>query len=60
MTGPQQPRYPKASDCPRAAEKHTPRPESYLAWFDWAQQKARTHRQRKCPTCGFWAVWVPK
>ncbi len=59
MTGPQQVRYPKAEDCPKA-RTHTPCPKGYLQWHDWAATKARTHRQRKCPTCGFYAVWVPK
>jgi hypothetical protein len=31
-----------------------------LRWHNWAAQMAKTHRQRKCPTCGFYSVWVPK
>jgi hypothetical protein len=60
MSGPQQPRYERVEDCPKTTERHTPCPRSYLAWHEWAQKQARSHRQRKCPTCGLWAVWVPK
>lgn len=47
-------------DCPRAAELHTPQPAGYLAWHAWAEIKARTHRQERCPECGLWAIWKPK
>lgn len=60
MTGPQVPRYAKADDCPKAVERHTFGPKGYLQWHEWAARMAKTHRQRKCPTCGFYAVWVPK
>lgn len=57
---PRTPTVPKVDDCPDAAAKHTPCPKSYLGWHDWAAHKAKTHRQIKCPTCGFYAVWVPR
>jgi hypothetical protein len=44
-------------ECPA---NHTPRPEGFLAWHHWAEEKAKTHKQVKCPTCGLWAIWVPK
>jgi len=48
MTGPQQPRYAKAEDCPRA-ERHIEGPRGYLQWHNWAAEMSKTHRQRKCP-----------
>jgi hypothetical protein len=47
-------------DCPRAAELHTSCPDAYLAWHDWANDKAKTHYQERCPECALWAIWVPK
>lgn len=40
--------------------RHTPCPQGYLAWHTWAERKAKTHRQKRCPDCGLWAIWVPK
>lgn len=40
--------------------EHTPQPTGYLAWHHWAEKKAKTHVQRKCPVCGLWAIWVPR
>lgn len=39
---------------------HTPQPEDYLQWHDWAEHMAKTHDQRECPHCGKWAIWVEK
>jgi DNA-directed RNA polymerase subunit RPC12/RpoP len=52
-------KYPKASACPDAA-KHTSSPDGYLAYHAWAEKKMKTHRQERCPTCGFWSIWKPK
>lgn len=52
-------RYPTADACPDAG-KHTPHPRSYLGHHDWMAKKSKTHRQQQCPTCGYWAIWVPK
>lgn len=38
--------------------KHTPCPEGYREWHEWAERKLRTHRQIRCPNCGLWAIWV--
>jgi hypothetical protein len=46
--------------CPNKAAHVTGEPEGYLSWFEWAELKAKTHRQTKCPGCGLWIVWVPK
>ncbi len=40
--------------------EHTPRPEAYLQWHSWAARMSKTHKQKRCPNCGLWAVWVPK
>jgi hypothetical protein len=40
--------------------KHAPAPTGYLEWHAWADKKATTHRQRRCPGCGLWKVWVRK
>ena len=48
-----------AETCPNAA-KHTPAPEGYLAWYAWAERKAKTHRQVRCAGCGLFALWVRK
>lgn len=51
--------YRHASDCPDAA-LHTPHPSGYIAHANWADRMKKTHRQVRCQTCGFWAVWVSK
>lgn len=45
--------------CPQA-DKHTPCPDSYMAWHHWAARKARTHTQIRCDGCGLFTIWVPK
>jgi hypothetical protein len=52
--------YRRAADCPDAAKLHTPCPDGYAAWFEWAEKKQVTHDQVTCPTCGFYAVWIRK
>ena len=52
-------KYKRAEDCPDAA-KHTKTPSGYLAWHAWAEKKAKTHEQHRCPKCGFWTLWKPK
>jgi hypothetical protein len=45
--------------CPRF-EDHTWQPEGYLHWHQWAEEMAKTHKQRKCPGCGRYEIWEPK
>jgi hypothetical protein len=45
--------------CPRG-DDHTPAPEGYIQWHHWAEAMSKTHRQRKCPGCGLYAIWTPK
>lgn len=40
--------------------RHTPCPEGYVPWHEWAEQKSKTHKQERCPSCGLWAIWKPR
>lgn len=51
--------FKKSSDCPDVAN-HTPVPDGYVEYADWADEHRETHVQRQCPTCGFWSIWTPK
>lgn len=46
-------------NCPRE-DLHTPAPRGYLAWHEWAEKKAKTHVQRRCPGCTLFSIWIPK
>ncbi len=37
---------------------HEKQPEGYIAWHEWAEKKAKTHRQIKCKHCGKFVIWV--
>lgn len=41
-------------------EDHTPDPDGYCEWHEWAEEMSKTHRQVTCPRCGLWAIWLPK
>lgn len=45
-------------NCPNIRQ-HTPMPEGYLAWHSWAARMSKTHTQKKCPSCGLYAIWEP-
>lgn len=47
------------ADCPNRDE-HTPGPPGYFEAYEWAREKAKTHRQRRCPGCGRYLIWVAK
>ena len=49
----------KKNDCPDK-DQHTPCPDGYMAWFDWADRMAETHKQIKCKGCGLYTIWVLK
>lgn len=59
MAGTLTPKFRSMEDCPRI-ENHTAAPAGYLAWHEWAERMGKSHTQRQCPDCGFWAIWVPK
>lgn len=46
-------------NCPNK-DHHTPHPEGYLQWHEWANKMSETHEQKQCPSCGLWAIWEPK
>ena len=48
----------KRNPCPLETD-HTPCPDGYLAWHEWAEQKSKTHRQVRCPGCDLLTIWVP-
>lgn len=52
-------KFPSAEDC-LDVEQHTKAPKGYLAWHEWARAKSKTHRQVRCPTCGFFSIWKPR
>jgi hypothetical protein len=39
---------------------HTPQPEGYLEWHEWARLASKTHSQIRCKCCGRWGIWLPK
>ena len=39
---------------------HTPQPDGYGEWHEWARMAAKTHSQVRCPHCGCWKIWLPK
>ena len=49
----------RAKDCQKAF-KHTPVPDGYVAWMEWAEKKAKTHEQIKCPVCKTYSIWKRK
>ena len=48
-----------ADQCPNYWA-HTHGPDGYFAWHEWAEEMQKTHRQRKCPGCGLFAIWTPR
>lgn len=45
---------------PLTCADHTPSPERYLAWHEWADKMTKTHKQIQCPECQMWMIWIPK
>ena len=45
--------------CPDQAG-HTPSPDGYVDWHEWATRMAVAHRQVRCPGCGRFEVWVKR
>lgn len=42
------------------AHKHTPQPEGYVEWHEWAIRTLKLYRQVKCRGCGLYKIWVKK
>ena len=49
----------KQRNCPDR-ENHTVSPDGYVAFFDWCKEMSKTHKQRKCKSCGFFVIWEKK
>jgi hypothetical protein len=49
----------KVDECPDKAN-HTPCPESYMRFVNWADEKSKTHKQIRCTTCNKFAIWILK
>lgn len=46
-------------NCPNR-EQHTPAPDGYVAWHEWAARMYREgRRQHRCPGCERLAIWLP-
>lgn len=45
---------PSTSRC-----RHTVCPPGFVSWHLWAERKAMTHHQERCPVCGLWVIWRP-
>jgi hypothetical protein len=50
------------SICPKKKlhTKDPTEPEGYIEWHAWARKQGRTHKQKKCPGCGLFKIWVPR
>jgi hypothetical protein len=48
-----------ADECPDKTN-HTPCPETYRGFVDWADNMSKTHKQIKCPSCNLFAIWILK
>jgi hypothetical protein len=45
-------------ECP---DLHTLHAEGWLPKdFNPTTGLSKTHRQERCPTCGYWSLWTPK
>lgn len=46
-----------AASCPDI-ETHTSCPRDYQGWHEWAEKMdSKGYVQKKCPACGFYAIW---
>jgi hypothetical protein len=51
---------PERDDCERKDLHTSPGPDGYVERSEWAERRLKTHKQRKCPGCGLYRIWVPK
>lgn len=45
------------NNCPNK-NNHTPCPDGYLQWHEWAQEHSRRHKQIRCPGCDLLTIWI--
>ena len=43
---------PRLTDRLICKRKNYGEPEGYLNWHEWAEKKAKTHKQVRCKECG--------
>ena len=49
----------KPGKCPDVAQHgDLDQPDDYGGAEEWAWEKLKTHKQERCPTCGFLSLWV--
>lgn len=46
-------------NCPNK-KNHTPCPDGYVAWHEWAKKKSKHHYQVACKGCGRLTIWKRK
>lgn len=49
--------YLKATDCPDLTTRHA---RGFPKDFNLNTGRSKTHRQERCPTCGFYALWTER
>ncbi len=50
-----------SGDCPDAEKpEHRPLVKDLDLDPEALKEQLRTHRQRRCKKCGFWAIWIPR
>ena len=48
-------------DQPRVCANHTPEPDDYLSWHDWAERMWKAgYSSVSCGECGLFKIWWPK
>ena len=45
--------------CPNEAN-HTKHPSTYIEYMTWAEKMLKTHKQKLCPDCGLYLIWLLK
>ena len=48
----------RRATCPNQNAHVKDAPSGYLQWHAWAERKAKTHTQSKCPGCGLYLIWT--
>ena len=46
--------------CNWPNQRNEDEPKSYCHWFEWVEEKSKTHDQFKCEKCGLFHVWTKK
>lgn len=44
----------------RNVNNHTTCPTGYVQWHAWAKKMALAHKQKRCPGCGLFTIWVSR